>query len=105
MVIAISPISYAETFRSNIFKENILILDLYDTAENIFSRLVFSDENNNTYEEYKNKYHYLREIQAYLNWYGMVNTLIGIHERVFMNNDTPNQVVERIITQYNLDHD
>ena len=36
MVIAISPISYAETFRSNIFKENILILDLYDTAENIF---------------------------------------------------------------------
>ena len=108
MVIAITPISYAETFISNIFKDNILVLELYDTAENIFSRLIFSDENDNAYEddEYKNKYknHYIREIQADLNWYGMVNTLIGIQERVFMNNDTPDQVVERIITQYNLDH-
>lgn len=109
MVIVIAPIPYAETFRSNMFKDNILVLELYDTAENIFSRLVFRDENENTYEdeEYKNKYkdHYLIEIQADLNWYGMVNTLIGIHECVFMNNDTTDQVVERIITQYNLDHD
>lgn len=36
MVIVIAPISYAETFRSNMFKDNILVLKLYDMAENIF---------------------------------------------------------------------
>ena len=40
---------------------------------------------------------YMKEIQADLDWYGMVNAKIGIHNRVFVNNDSPKEVVNRII--------
>ena len=56
--------SYAE-----IMADDILAIELCDTAENIFSRLVFSDENDVIYTDdlYKNEHkdHYLKEIQDY----------------------------------------
>lgn len=56
--------SYAE-----IMADEILAIELCDTAENIFSRLVFSDENDVIYTDdlYKNEHkdHYLREVQDY----------------------------------------
>ena len=79
-------------------------IELYDTAENIFSRLVFSDENDNLYkdDDYKNtrKDHYLKEIQADLKWYGEINTKLGIKNRIFIDNDPPEKVVDRIIEEY-----
>ncbi len=45
VVFAISPISYIENFRTSIISDDNLLIELYDTPENIFSRLVFSDEN------------------------------------------------------------
>ena len=109
VVFAISPISYIESFKTNIISDDNLLIELYDTPENIFSRLIFSDENDEIYtdDNYKNanKDYYMREIQADLDWYGMVNAKIGIHNRVFVNNKSPEEVVDRIIMEYNLKND
>lgn len=109
VVFAISPISYIENFRTSIISDDNLLIELYDTPENIFSRLVFSDENDEIYtdDNYKNanKDYYMKEIQADLDWYGMVNAKIGIHNRVFVNNNSSTEVVDRIIVEYNLVND
>ena len=39
---------------------------------------------------------------ADLDWYGSVYNDLGIIERIFINNDPPEKVVDRIITDYNL---
>lgn len=56
VVFAISPISYIESFKTSIISDDNLLIELYDTPENIFSRLVFSDENDEIYtdDNYKN---------------------------------------------------
>lgn len=109
VVFAISPISYIESFKTSIISDDNLLIELYDTPENIFSRLVFSDENDEIYtdDNYKNanKDYYMKEIQADQDWYGMVNAKIGIHNRVFVNNNSPEEVVDRIIKEYNLKND
>ena len=67
MVFAISPISYPDSFAKFIVSKDILKIELIDSVENIFNRLVFSDENDVIYvdDEYKNKYrnHYISEIE------------------------------------------
>ena len=109
VVFAISPISYIENFKTSIISDDNLLIELYDTPENIFSRLIFSDENDDIYtdDNYKNanKDYYMKEIQEDLDWYGMVNAKIGIHNRVFVNNKSPEEVVDRIIMEYNLEND
>lgn len=106
LVFAITPISYPENFQSRLIDDDILAIELYDTPENIFSRLIFSDENDEIYTDdpYKNQHkdYYLKEIQADLDWYGMVNRDIGIHHRLFIDNDPPSKVVDRIISEYGL---
>ena len=104
MVIAITPISFTENFRTRIRADGILAIELYDTPKNIFSRLVFSDENDIVYKDdhYKNerKEFYLRDIQADLDWYGRIYAEIGICNRLFIDNDAPEKVVDRIISEY-----
>ncbi len=106
IVFAITPISYPDNFKKRLTADDILLIELYDTPDNIFSRLVFSDENDIIYtdDEYKNKYkdHYLREIQADLEWYGKIYEDIGICNRFFIDNDSPSKVVGRIISEYGL---
>ena len=51
LVFAVTPISYPDNFQKRICAEDILSIELYDTPENIFSRLVFSDENDHIYTE------------------------------------------------------
>lgn len=106
MVLAITPISYPDNFRTRISGDGILSMELYDTPENIFSRLVFSDENDTVYKDdrYKNEHreYYLRDIQADLDWYGKIYAELGICNRLFINNDPPIKVVDRIISEYDL---
>ena len=109
VVFAISPISYIENFKTSVISDDNLLIELYDTPENIVSRLIFSDENDEIYtdDNYKNanKDYYMKDIQADLDWYGMVNAKIGIYNRVFVNNNSPEDVVDRIIMEYNLEND
>ena len=106
LVFAVAPISFPENFKTRIIADDILPLELYDTPENIFSRLVFSDGNDNIYtdDQYKNEHkdYYMREIQADLDWYGKVNYDMGIYNQVFINNEPPEKVVSRIISEYGL---
>lgn len=106
LVLAITPISYPDNFRTRISGDGILSIELYDTPENIFSRLVFSDENDTVYkdDQYKNEHrtYYLRDIQADLDWYSKVYAELGICNRFFIDNDSPAKVVDRIISEYNL---
>ena len=106
VVFSISPISYPDNFQKRIIEDDILLIELYDSPENIFSRLVFSDENDDIYTDdlYKNRYkdYYLGEIQADLTWYGKIYHDIGIHNRLFIDNNPPSKVVDRIISEYGL---
>ena len=106
MVLAVTPISYPDNFRTRISGDGILAIELYDTPENIFSRLVFSDENDNIYEDdqYKNEHreYYLRDIQLDIDWYGKIYSELGIRNRLLIDNDAPDKVVDRIISEYDL---
>lgn len=56
MVIAVSPIYNARNFNSLIDLEQVIAIELQDSEEHIFERLVFSDENDNIYKD--DVYHY-----------------------------------------------
>lgn len=103
-VIAVTPLSYAGALVPIISSSEVFSIKLTDTPENIFARLVFSDENDAIYrdDDYKNahKDHYLNEIQKDLAWYGSVYQ--NITNKFFINGKTPTEVTEEIIHLYHL---
>ena len=103
-VFAISPISYPENFNHYLRMRNVLAIELTDTAEHIFERLVFSDENDTIYkdDEYKNahKENYIADIEDDISWYG--KSYINIKNKFDMKNDLPEIIVRRIIKTFNL---
>ena len=105
LVLAVSPISYPESFSDALGADGIILIELWDTPYHIFQRLVFSDEDDNIYsdEKYKNahKTHYMREIREDLDYYGKIYSSLGA-VRFNINNDSPEKVVERIITGYSI---
>ena len=74
IVFAITPISYPDNFKNIITNTDVLSIELIDTAENIFDRLVFSDENDKLYkdDDYKELHrdYYLTDIKLDIDWYG-----------------------------------
>lgn len=106
LVIAITPISYTDDFGSKIVDDDILPIELYDTPENIFSRLIFSDKDDKIYidDKYKNEHksYYIKEIQADLDWYGKIYNELGIKNQLFVNADPPEKVASRIVAEYGL---
>ena len=103
-VIAVTPLSYAGAIVPIINSSEVFSIELIDTPENIFSRLVFSNENDIIYrdDDYKNahKEYYLSEIQKDLVWYGSVYQ--NITNKFFINGKTPLAVTEEIIHMYHL---
>lgn len=103
-VIAVTPLSYIQDIQSLFFSPSILAIELSDSAENIFDRLVFSDENDIVYkdDDYKNKHkrHYISEIKEDLRWYGSVYRDIKHHFHV--DGRSTEEVVQGLITEYQL---
>lgn len=103
-VIAVTPLSYAGAIIPIINSPEVFSIELTDTPENIFARLVFSDENDCIYrdDDYKNarKDHYLAEIQEDSAWYGSVYQ--NITNKFFINGKTAAKVTEEIIHLYHL---
>lgn len=103
-VIAVTPLSYINDIRHLFSSPDMISIELTDSAENIFDRLVFSDENDIIYkdDDYKNRHrdYYLREIQADLDWYGSVYS--DIENRFDISGMTPEKVVTEIINQFHL---
>lgn len=106
-VIAVSPISYSKYFKRVLKTNKVLAIELRDSVENIFDRLVFSDENDRVYkdDDYKNahKSHYLKEIYEDLKWYGSVYAMI--ENKYDMNNELPDKVADGIIKKFTLKYD
>lgn len=104
-VIAVTPLTYLVPIQHLFSEKDILAIELLDSAENIFNRLVFSDENDNIYkdEEYKNRYkdHYLNDIQKDLEWYGSIYS--AIKHRFDMDGKNPASVTEALVKKYHLD--
>ena len=97
MVFAISPISYVDNFKSKIAATDVLSIELIDTAENIFDRLIFSDENDKLYkdDDYKELHrdYFLNDIQQDIDWYGKVYSQMGITNKFEIQNESPDQAV------------
>ena len=103
-VIAVTPMSNTRFFKKLLSEDGIIAVELQDTAENIFERLVFSDENDVVYhdDEYKNahKSWYLSEIRKDQQWYG--NKYKAIEQKYHMNGETPEETAQGLIDMMNL---
>lgn len=104
-VIAITPLSYIQTIQPLLSSSGIFSIELIDSAENIFNRLVFSDENDNIYkdDDYKNEHrdYYLSEIREDLEWYGSIYA--DIKHQFYISGRLPENVVDALIMDYHLD--
>ena len=104
-VVAVTPIAYMEYIRKFLLRKNVLAIELCDTPEHIFDRLVFSDENDVVYQDddYKNahKEYYLKEISEDIRYYGKHSFKI-IKNKFNMDGKEPALVVARLIEEYRL---
>lgn len=104
-VVAITPIAYPENFIRFLRRKDVLAIELIDTPENIFERLVFSDENDVEYhdDKYKNahKDYYLHEICEDIVYYSRYS-FAAIENKFDMHGAQPGVIVERIIKEYAL---
>ena len=103
-VIAVSPMSNRRFFGRFVRMENTLSIELIDSPENIFSRMVFSDNQDKVYtdEGYKTQHrdHYLHEIQMDLKWYGRVYSFIP--HKFDLEGASAEDAAERIIERFGL---
>lgn len=103
-VLAVTPLSHIKSIQHLFFSDDTLAILLLDSAQHIFDRLVFSDENDHIYkdEEYKNQHraYYISEIQKDISWYGSIYS--DIKNKYDMDGNPPDVVVEQIIKKYNL---
>ena len=106
-VIAVTPLSCTKDIRYLFSSPDVISIELTDSAENIFDRLVFSDENDVIYkdDDYKNRHrdHYLEEIQADLDCYGSVYS--DIRNRFNISGMTPEEAAAELINQFHLCED
>ncbi len=97
-VIAVSPIYYARNFNALLDLKQVIAIELQDTEEHIFERLVFSDENDNVYldNEYKEKHktHYIKEIHSDIMY--LKRIFKKIKYKYFIDNRSIDQVVDEL---------
>lgn len=103
-VIAVTPLSYIQGIIPLLDNKNVMAIELTDLAEDIFDRLIFSDENDILYKDDEYKYahaeHYLFEIQGDLDWYGSVYKILKYHFK--MDGRDPEETADAIIETFHL---
>ncbi len=99
IVIAVSTIHYARNFNSPLDLDEVIAIELQDSEEHIFQRLVFSDENDNIYKDdaYKEKHkdYYIRDIHEDI--VRARRTLKKIENKYFIDNQSVEQVVNGLM--------
>ena len=99
MVIAVSPIYYARNFNSLLDLEKVIAIELQDSEEHIFERIVFSDENDNIYKDdaYKEEHkdYYIRDIHEDIVYAKKV--FKKIENKYFIDNRSVDQVVDELM--------
>jgi shikimate kinase len=103
-VVAVTPLSHIESIRHLFVSGDTLAIELRDSPEHIFNRLVFSDENDRIYkdDEYKNRHRatYIAEIREDISWYGRIYS--EIKNKFDMRGNPPEIVADQIIRKYRL---
>ena len=104
-VVAVAPMYYSSFFSKYIKKRIAIGFELQDSPENIFSRLIFTDENDQVYEdsaEYReeHKAYYLKEIKKDITFYK--RSFAKIENKFQINNDPPEIAADRFIEQFKL---
>lgn len=104
MVIASGPIIFPNVFNALLDLEHVLAIELQDSVEHIFERLVFADENDNLYKDdaYKEKHkeYYLRDISEDI--FEAEKTYEKIENKYFIDNKSIEKTSEELILKYNL---
>ena len=99
IVIAVSVIYYARFFNSLLNLEQVIAIELQDSEEHIFERLVFSDENDNVYKDdaYKedHKDYYIKDIHEDIVYAKRI--FKKIKNKYFINNRSVDQVVDDLM--------
>lgn len=99
IVIAVSPIHYARDFNSLLDLDKVIAIELQDSEEHIYKRLVFSDENDNIYKDdvYKEKHkdYYMRDIHKDI--VAARRTHKKIENKYFIDNKSVEQVVDELM--------
>ena len=99
IIISVSPIYYARFFNRLLDLDQVIAIELQDSKENIFQRLVFSDEGDNIYkdDEYKEQHkdYYKKEIHEDIMY--AKNLFKKIKNKYFMNNQSVDQVVNGLV--------
>lgn len=103
LVVAVTPITYLKYYHNILHRKNVFSLVLTDTAENIFDRLIFTDENDEVFEDcevYRNAHrdYYIHDIKEDLRYYG--NVYACIQHIVDVNGRTQEEVADSIIREY-----
>lgn len=98
-VISVSTLWYKESVELLLDDKNNFIVELINTLEHIFERLIFCDENDQVLpnsKEYRDKHrdHYMHELYENKDWLWEVN--VCIKTKIFMDNQPPKQVVEMV---------
>ena len=108
VVVAITPIAFFNDFYDIVFEDNVLSIELSDTVENIFDRLVFTDDDDNVMDDSKeyalaHKNYYMNDIfKDYIYYHRIYNVL----ENEFkMEGKSPEETVEALIVKYKLNED
>ena len=104
-IVAVTPMYYSSFFSKYMKKGMAIGIELQDTVENIFNRTIFTDENDQVYEdsaEYReeHKAYYLKEIKKDITFYK--RSFAKIENKFQINNDPPEVAADRLIEQYNL---
>lgn len=106
IVIAVSPIYYESIFNSLLDLEQVIAIELQDSEEHIFQRLVFSDEEDNVYKDdiYKNlhKDYYIKDIHKDIVYARKI--FKKIKNKYFINNQSVDQVVDDLIIMIKNNH-
>ncbi|KAB3527443.1 shikimate kinase [Alkaliphilus serpentinus] len=99
VVIAVSPIWYARNFNYLLDLERVMAIELQDSKENIFKRLVFSDKDDNVFkdDEYKEQHkdYYIKEIHEDIVYARRV--FKKIKNKCFINNRSVDQIVDELM--------
>lgn len=103
-VIAVTPMYYSRCFNKYLTRDGVLAIELQDTPENIFSHLIFGDENDHVYKDdaYRDAHrsYYLREIKKDITYYK--RSFAKITNKFPVNNAPPSEVVQCLLLQYGL---
>lgn len=104
-IIAVTPMYYSSFFSKYMKKGMAIGIELQDIVENIFNRTIFTDENDQIYEdsaEYREEHraYYLKEIKQDITFYK--RSFAKIENKFQVNNDLPEIAADRLIEQLNL---